>query len=88
MTNIDFSLEKPNGILEEAPEYLGKTEIKCPEPSEFKNWPLKIQYKQSFTHLTEKPKMMQPKSNKVNQVIDVFFISPRMIVRKTTNNLD
>jgi hypothetical protein len=42
MTNIDFSLEKPNGILEEAPEYLGKTEIKCPEPSEFKNWPLKI----------------------------------------------
>jgi hypothetical protein len=32
--------------------------------------------------------MMQPKSNKVNQVIDVFFISPRMIVRKTTNNLD
>jgi hypothetical protein len=88
MTNIDFSLDKPNGILDEAPEYIAKTEIKCPEPSEFKNWPLKIQYKQSFTHLTEKPKMMQPKSNKVNQVIDVFFISPRMIVRKTTNNLD
>ena len=40
--------------------------------------PLKIQYKQSFTHLTEKPKMMQPKSNKVNQVVeaDTVFCIP------------
>ena len=88
MTNIDFTYEKPDGILGEAPEYLIKSEIKCPEPSEFKNWPLKTQFKQSFTHLTEKPKMMQPKSNKVNQVIDIFFISPRMMIRKCTNNLD
>ncbi len=88
MTNIDLTYEKPDGILNEAPEYLSKTEIKCPEPSEFKNWPLRSQYKQSFTHLTEKPKMMQPKSNKVNQIVDIYFISPRLMIRKCTNNLD
>lgn len=88
MTNIDFTYEKPDGILGEAPDFLTKTEIKCPEPSEFKDWPLKAQFKQSFTHLTEKPKMMQPKSNKVNQVIDLYFISPRMLIRQCKNNLD
>lgn len=32
--------------------------------------------------------MMQPKSNKVNQTIDIFFISPRMIIRKWANSLE
>ena len=88
MTNIDLVYEKPDGILSEAPEYFQKMEKESPEPQEFKNWPLKSQFKQSFTHLTEKPKMMQPKSNKVNQVIDVYFISPRIMVRKWINNLE
>ncbi len=32
--------------------------------------------------------MMQPKSNGVNQVADIFFISPRMLIRQCKNNLE
>jgi hypothetical protein len=38
--------------------------------------------------MTEKPKIMQPKTNKVNQVVDIFYISPRMLIRKATHNLE
>jgi hypothetical protein len=57
MTNIDITFEKPDGLTD-APDYFQKTEMDAPSPNDFKNWPLKTQYKQSFTHLTEKPKMM------------------------------
>ena len=37
-----------------------------------------------LTHLTEKPKFMQPKQNLCHITVDNYIISPRMIVRKAT----
>lgn len=45
-------------------------------------------FKERVTHLVEKPKFMQPKQNSCEQVIDHFFISPRMIIRKARYNLE
>lgn len=33
-------------------------------------------------HLTEKPKFMQPKTNKCNNFVENFIVSPRKIIRK------
>lgn len=60
LTNIDlrYNVKKVN-----FPDYFSRTDITAPSPDEFKNWPLMSQYILDLTHVTEKPKFMQPKQN-------------------------
>ncbi len=62
------------------PDYFSKSEESC--PADFSKWNLCESYNLSIMHITEKPKFMQPKSNKSNVTIDNYFVSPRMIVKK------
>ena len=41
-----------------------------------------------MTHITEKPKMMQPKYNKTNLTVDTIYISPRLMVRRIQFGLE
>jgi hypothetical protein len=86
LTNVDGVFDKPS--IDDAPTYFSKTDEPAPEPSVFKNWNLSSRYKQSITHITEKPKMMQPKSNKTHIVVDTIYLSPRLIIRKISFGLE
>jgi len=41
-----------------------------------------------LTHITEKPKFMQPKTNKCSQQVETFFVSPKLIIRKSSFTLE
>lgn len=87
LTNIDVIFENPNGMTG-IPEYFEKTEEAAPAPVDFRNWPLSAQFKNRLTHVTEKPKFMQPKTNTCDQIVDTYFVSPRMIIRRALFKLD
>ena len=59
LTNIDLSFSEKELKL---PEYFSRTE--APVPEDFSDWSLSESYNLSIIHVTEKPKFMQPKSNK------------------------
>ena len=63
LTNIDM-VYTPSDGLQDVPTYFLKTDEPAPSPQVFANWPLTSKFKESLTHLVEKPKMMQPKQNK------------------------
>lgn len=79
LTNIDLSFTIPKLQF---PEYFSTTDSAAPTPDVFKEWPLSTQYGVTLTHVTEKPKFMQPKTNKCIITTDVYFVSPRLIIRR------
>lgn len=81
LTNVDVVFDQPAG-LSSVPDYFANTEVPAPEPETFKEWPLLCQFKNNLTHITEKPKFMQPKTNKCDQLVNTYFVSPRMIIRR------
>jgi hypothetical protein len=87
LTNEDIVFENPSGLTG-VPEYFSKTEEPVPDPSAFKDWQLVCKFKNNLTHITEKPKFMQPKTNRCDQIVDTYFVSPRMIIRKALFKLD
>jgi hypothetical protein len=86
LTNVDCVYDKP-GILD-APSYFNNSDEAAPLPGVFKNWPLSSRFTETMIHITEKPKMMQPKSNKTNLTVDTIYLSPRMIIRRTQFGLE
>jgi hypothetical protein len=62
--------------------YFMKSEYPSPSIEELKTWPLCSKFKETLTHLTEKPKFMQPKAHKCEVSVDTFYVSPRMIIRR------
>jgi hypothetical protein len=80
LTNVDCVYDKSN--VSDAPTYFSKSEEAAPSPNDFKSWPLSSRFFLTMTHITEKPKMMQPKQNKTNLTVDTIYISPRMIIRR------
>lgn len=38
--------------------------------------------------MTEKPKFLQPKQNKCEDKVDIYFVSPRTIIRNSKTTLD
>ncbi|CDW84713.1 UNKNOWN [Stylonychia lemnae] len=80
LTNIDLNFS-PN-VYTEIPEYFKDHNYDVSDQQEFQNWPLKVEYQFSITHLTENPKFMQPKSNKGVMSVVHYFISPRYVIRK------
>lgn len=86
MSNKDINFT-PTAITD-APTYFSKSEEEAPLPESFKSWPLMSNFKQKMLHITEKPKMMQPKQNITNQSVDVIYVSPRMIIRRALFTLD
>jgi hypothetical protein len=86
LTNVECVYDKP-GILD-APSYFNISDEAVPLPGVFKSWPLSSRFTESMIHITEKPKMMQPKSNKTNLTVDTIYLSPRMIIRRTQFGLE
>lgn len=70
-----------DNIENRLPNYYNNPEEDVPSPGEFRQWPLKISNDLKMVHVPPNPKMMQPKSNKVEETVNVFFVSPRMIIR-------
>ncbi|CDW77825.1 gram domain-containing protein [Stylonychia lemnae] len=79
LTNIDLNFNVKSLNM---PDYFSRSEVPQPLPSEFQSWPLSCQFKLDLTHCTEKPKFMQPKTNKCMITCDNYLISPRMIIRR------
>ncbi len=79
-TNVNLVFDPPQGP--QFPAFFADPMEPAPSPQEFKQWPLKASYNLKKLHITANPKMMQPKQNDCQETVDVFFVSPRQIIRK------
>jgi hypothetical protein len=82
LTNKDMTFDPSGGI--ELPEYFNDPYMPAPSPSEFKNWPIVSTFILDKTHVTPNPGVMQPKENHADEKWEIFFVSPRMVIRNFT----
>jgi hypothetical protein len=80
LSNKDLKFSQPKGF--KMPSYFSDLFEAAPEADTFKEWPLSSTFKLVLTHVEPNPKMMQPKEIVSDEDITVYYISPRMIIRR------